>query len=183
MYSCIFYIILLANGKRQWLSLLRQGAGVKSLQSVEGRFSQGRFSRYRLRYALWPYPDIRSRQFVLSLPVFLFVVHRSQYFDPVIKIAGHPVGRTNIIFFFSAIGKDKDTGVFKISVDNTVDMDIFTDTCDACHQRTVAAYYQFHLNSGCRGFVEFSISARSVIWFTLPEYRLLSLVPCSLFPC
>ena len=100
-------------------------------------------------------PTRRSTMIALTSPQkFHFVVHRSQYFDPVIKIAGHPVGRTDIIFFFSAIGKDKDTGVLKISVDNTVDMDIFTDTCDACHQRTVATHYQFYLNSGCRGFVE-----------------------------
>ena len=84
------------------------------------------------------------------------IVHRGINLDPVVEIAGHPIGRANEITFAAAasVTEDKDTRMLQITVDNAPDLDILTQARDTRNDRAVSAYQHAQLHSGRRGFIQ-----------------------------
>ena len=92
---------------------------------------------------------------LFELFLYTGIVYGSIHFHPMIQVAGHPVGRTDVIVFAPAASENQNAGMFQIAVDDAADFDIFAQIFDAGDDRTVPPYQKPHLDAGLRGFVEF----------------------------
>ena len=87
-------------------------------------------------------------------PDMLFRLNGEEQFHPVVQVAGHPVGRTEEVFWISAVGEYQYARVFEICVDDTHRRDILADAWQPWHKRAIAADEQTYLHSRFDLYVE-----------------------------
>ena len=84
------------------------------------------------------------------------IINGGKYFDPVVQIPGHPVGRTCQADHITCIFENENSRMFQITVDNSVDPDVFAYSRDSCDDRTITSYHQVDLYACGRSFIKLS---------------------------
>lgn len=102
-----------------------------------------------------------------QFPSDLRIVDRGVGFDPVVDVARHPVGRSDIVLFVPAVAEDQDARVFQVTVDDAADFDAIAFRTESGDQGTVAPHQQADTDAGREASYSFWTILASVMWLIL----------------